>query len=286
MADPIYRGYDQHALDREYRLRERVPDFQRHFDHYDADSHAARERLTFSADLPYGDRPRQAIDLFPAAAPEAPLMVFIHGGYWQSFAKEKFEYLAPAFVEAGAAYAAVGYTLAPEVTIPEIVDEVRQAVVWLWRHGAEHGADPTRMVVAGHSAGGHLAAMMAATDWTAHGAPADLVKAVLPISGVFDLEPLRLSYQNEVLRLDEEQVRTASPIHLKPRLSGPVVLAVGAEETDEFLRQQSAFADAWSAAGAAVREVDMPGYHHFDVVDAFAAPDSPLHRTALDLLGL
>jgi arylformamidase len=289
MIDPIYRGYDQSALDREYRLRERVPDFQRFFDHYEADSAAVRERLTFAADLAYGERPRQRIDLFPAVdpgSPGAPLFVFIHGGYWQAFAKEAFEYLVPPFVEAGAAWAAVSYTLAPEATIPEIVDEVRAALVWLWRHGAEHGADPRRLVVCGHSAGGHLAAMMAATDWTAHGAPADLVKATLPISGLYDLEPLRLSYQNAVLGLDADQVRVASPIHHRPTTRGPVVLAVGGEETDEFRRQQADFKAAWQAAGAAMAEVAMPGFHHFDVIDALADPASPLHRTARDLLGL
>lgn len=286
MGTPIYRGYDQEGLDREYRLRERVPTFQQFFDHYEADSKATRERLTFATDLAYGDRPRQRLDLFPAAGPNAPLFVFIHGGYWQTFDKESFEYLAPPFVQAGAAYAAIGYSLAPEVTIEQIVDEVRQAVLWLWRHGAEHGADPGRMVISGHSAGGHLAAMMAATDFSTHGAPDDLVKATLPISGIFDLEPLRLSYQNEVLQLDPAQVRSASPIHLRPVSRGPVVLAVGDEETDEFQRQQAEFKATWQGAGAAMAEVAMPGYHHFNVVDALGDPASPLHRTALDLLGL
>ena len=282
---------DRDEIDRQLNLRARWPEHHEYFERWARDSVAARARLEARLDLAYGDTDGQALDLFPVSAGSgpAPLLVFLHGGYWQSLDKGDFSYLAPAFVEAGIAFAALNYDLAPKVGVDEIVAETRAALVWLARHGKEHGVDPSRIFVAGHSAGGHLALMALVTDWQAvagagSGVPADLVKGACAVSGVYELEPLRLSYHQEVLRLDPETVRTMSPLRSLPDRAGPLVCGVGSEETAEFLRQQDELVAAWRDRGLDARVVELPGLHHFSAVDALGDARHPLFRAARALV--
>ena len=283
----IFRNYDQAALDRELNLRARWPEHPEFFERWARDSAAVRERLPARLDLAYGETPAEALDLFPVTTTTAaPLLAFVHGGYWQGLDKGDYSYLAPAFVEAGVAFASLNYGLAPDHTIGRMIDQVRRALVWLFRHTAGHGIDPARIVVAGHSAGGHLAAMALSADWRAYGEdlPHDLLAGGCAISGLYDLEPIRLSYHNKVLNIAPEEVRPWSPLHCLPRQAGPLLLAVGAQETDEFLRQQAEYAVAWSVRGLHVSEVAMPGLNHFSAVDALADRDHALHEAVQHLL--
>lgn len=290
MAQALYRGMDQVELDRQLNLRARWPEHEMYFARWAQDSAAARARLNGHLDLTYGPSPGQKLDLFPistgAAGPPAPVLAFIHGGYWQGLDKGDFSYLAPAFVESGIAFASLNYDLAPAVSVPEIVGQIGAALIWLYRNVAAYGADPGRMFVAGHSAGGHLAVMTLVTDWSALAAhlPADLVKGGCSVSGVYELEPLRLSYHQAVLGLDPTAVETMSPQRRIPSSAGPLVCAVGAQETEEFLRQQTEFVTAWRAAGLDARVVDLADRHHFNAVDALGEPDHPLFAAVRDLV--
>src|SRR5512145_2441896 len=271
MTTPVYRGYDQAALDAQYNLRARVPEHPEHFRRWAEAGAEARARLDGHLDQPYGDDPKQRLDYFPAAENGAPLLAFIHGGYWQALDKSDFSYPAPAWVERGVSFASINYPLAPEAGIPEILDSCRAAVLWLWHNASALGADRKRIFLAGHSAGGHLATLLLATDWTSFGAlPADLVKAGCSVSGVYDLEPIRLSYQNPVLKLDAATARAMSPIHARPPQDRPLLVAVGGAETAEFLRQQQAFAEGWSAAGARLDQLLLDGLNHYQAVDCLA----------------
>ena len=211
MSEYLYRGMDREEIDRQLNLRARWPEHEEYFARWARESAKARARLEARLDLAYGASEGRRLDIFPVpAAPRpAPLMAFLHGGYWQSLDKGDFSYLAPAYVEAGIAFASLNYDLAPKVGVGEIVAQTRAALLWLARNGTEHGVDPERIFVAGHSAGGHLAVMALMTDWPAEagaagGIPADLVKGACSVSGVYDLEPLRLSYHQEILGLDPE----------------------------------------------------------------------------------
>ena len=215
-----------------------------------------------------------------------PLLVFIHGGYWQSRDRKDFSFVAERLVEAGAAVALVGYDLAPAVDMDTIVGQIRDAIAWLHRYADAHGFDPERICLAGHSAGGHLAAMALATDWTASGLPADLIKGVCAISGVFDLEPIRLCYLNEVLRLDAGQARRNSPVLLPPRARCPVMLTVGERETEAFHRQSNAYADALRRADLACELVVQPDLDHFAIVMAMTDAANPAVRAISAWLGL
>jgi arylformamidase len=276
------------ALDAGYNLRARHPDHEAFFQAYAAASRQARDRAPWR-EFAYGPHPRQRITLFPAApgaggggAP--PLLAFLHGGYWQAMSRQDFEFPGPAFADRGIAYAAVGYALCPQVSMPTLVEQVRKAVAWLYDHAAGLGIDGERIFLAGHSAGGHLAAALASTDWPAHGHPAGLVKGATAISGLFDLEPIRRCYLNEVLALDADTARALSPIHSLPRPPAPaLLLSVGGRETAAFHDQQARYHDAWAGAGHAVRTVAMPAHHHFDIVQAFADPTSPLFQAVADL---
>jgi arylformamidase len=276
---------DRATLDANYNLRAAVPQFQDYFDRYDAVSEAFRARRPGRPDLAYGDTPRQAIDLFLPEAADPPLLAFIHGGYWQSQDRKRFSFVAGPLVEAGAAVAMVGYDLAPAVDMDAIVGQIRQALAWLHRQAAGHGFDGRRIHLAGHSAGGHLAAMALATDWAAAGLPADLVKGICPISGVFDLEPIRRCYLNDVVGLDPDQARRNSPLHL-PAGRCPVVVAVGERETTAFHEQSRAYDEHLRRAGVASRLVVVPGADHFAIVMAMAESDSPVTRAILDQMGL
>lgn len=274
----VYRDFDQAALDAQYDMRRAVPDHQAFFDRYAADSAAVRARLPGRIDARYGDHPLDTMDVFPAAHAHgpAPALVFIHGGYWFAFDKHYFSYPAPAWTERGVAFASINYPLCPHVSMDELVAHVRASIRWLADNAAGFGIDPGRIFVTGHSAGGHLTAMALCDP----DRPAGVVGG-LSISGLFDLEPIRLSYLNQHLRLDEGQAARNSPLRLLPGAAPEQLFCVGGAETPEFHRQQAEYHAAWTARGLPGGVVEAPGAHHFSVVDGLADPGSAMFRAVL-----
>jgi arylformamidase len=229
------------------------------------------------------------VDVFPAAGPNpGPVHVFFHGGYWKMNHKHEFGFVANPFVASGAAVVVVEYALIPTVDMAELVRQSRAAMAWVWRNAASFGGDAGRIHVSGHSAGGHLTAMMMATDWPAFepGLPADLVKTGCAISGIYDLEPIRLCFMNEELHFTPEQVASYSPVLLEPRGGGTLLLPVGAMEGNEFIRQSEDLAAAWSAKGIDARAWIMPGHHHFSIINQYIDANSELSVAARRQMGL
>ena len=280
----LYRDYDQAGLDAQYNLRLRHPEFQDQFDAWVKQSAASRQRLDARLDLSYGPSAAETLDVFlPTKADGAAVHVFIHGGYWQSLEKHDFSFVADGLVAAGAIVVVVNYALAPHVDMDEIVRQNRAAVAWTRRHAGDFGGDAERLYVSGHSAGGHLTAMLLATDWPAFDSlPVDTVKGGLAISGLFDLEPIRLCYLNDVLGMDAETAARLSPIDMKPG-SGSCMVAVGG---DEFLRQSSDFAERWRRAGGSVEEMVTSGHNHFTIMNELADADGALCVAARRQMGL
>jgi len=211
--------------------------------------------------------------------------VFIHGGYWQRNDKSGSSYVAGPLVAAGAVSVVINYPLIPTVSMDQVVASCRAAVGWVYRNATSFGGDPGRISVSGHSAGGHLAAMLLATDWTALGLPADVVKAAVGVSGLYDLEPVRLCFVNEVMQLDEGAVGRNSPALLPAPRSGRLLLTVGSTEGPEFHRQVDALAGAWRPTGLLVAVLDLPGEDHFSMAAQLGDPASVLTRAVVALLG-
>ena len=277
---PTDRFDDRVALDAQYNLRAAVPEHPQYLARWARDSAAVRERLACRPDLRYGRSEAERLNFFPAPGNRAPLLAFVHGGYWQALDARDFDYLAPAYADYGIAYASLNYGLAPSVELDRIVTHCRAALAWLWRQADRFGLDRDRFYLAGHSAGGHLAVMMMLTDWPAFDPelPADLVKGGCAVSGVFDLEPVRHTYLNDVLGLDTAAAGRLSPIRLLDDRAdpGPLILAVGDAETEAFRRQQADFAAAWRGRGFGCQIVALPDRHHFSAVDALGEPGHPL----------
>jgi arylformamidase len=279
-------GSEGAFAEREYNLRAAFPDHTQWFARWAADSERARGSLRSIRDLRYGAGAKQTLDLFPAERPRGALL-FIHGGYWRALDKDDHSFVAPPFVAEGIGVAVVNYDLCPAVRIGDIVEECREAVDWLVREGAGHGVPARRLVVAGHSAGGHLTAMMFATDWQARGASAQPIAGGVSISGVFDLAPLVDVSFNSDLRLDAQSARDVSPIRVDPRVRAPLLLAAGADETPEFIRQSRNLWERWPRcrpAGSAAPLL-VPDKHHFSVLTEFSDPRSELFVTAIGLFG-
>ncbi|WP_341701850.1 alpha/beta hydrolase [Ferrovibrio sp.] len=280
---------DRETLDRLYNNRAAVPNHQQDIDRWEAASRLTRERALCRLDLPYGAHPRESFDLFTTAEPNRPLLVFIHGGYWQALDKSWFSFVADGFTMPAAGglanVAVLNYPLAPEADMDRIVASIRRALVWLWREAAPLGFDPNRIYVTGHSAGGHLTAIAALTDWTAQdgAAPVDLVKGGVAISGLYDLLPIRSCYLNDRLRMTGPVAIRNSPQFMLPFHHGglpPLAFAVGSDETAAFHGQQHDFVKAYAERGGQVTEVTAPGMHHFSIVHELARPDSQI-RSAL-----
>ena len=287
----IASDWNPQWLDSMYNNRLLVPGYAAHFARWAKESESARQQLPCQLDLAYGDQAGESLDIFPASGTSpvqgAPVLVFIHGGYWRSLDKADHSFIAPAFTRAGACVVVLNYALCPAVTIPEIVLQMVKALAWTWRHIAAHGGDPARITMAGHSAGGHLAVMLLACDWPAHAPdlPQALVKNALSISGLYDLEPIRQTPFLRDLQLTPEQVKQASPVLLPRPTQGTLYSVAGGDESEEFLRQNRLIQQAWGAETVPVCE-SLPGLNHFSVLEALIAPGHRLHQLALELLGL
>lgn len=233
-------------------------------------------------DRAYGPRQRERIDLFVPDRPGLhPCLAFIHGGFWQEGSKAGSGFAAPSLAVAGWACAGLGYTLTPDMRLREIVQEAAAAVLWLQREAPLYGLDPERIVVAGHSAGGHLAAALVA-GLGGEAAAAGVSGAVL-VSGVYDLAPVAASYVNDLARIDEAEVRELSPLFARPLRDVPVHLVVGADEPEAFQRQSDALCAAWRPHLSHLTLARVAGRDHFDVLDELADPASPTFRTLLEM---
>lgn len=273
--------------DAQYNNRARVPEAAPILARWTEASALARQGLRGEIDVPYGDSAAERLDVFAADRAGAPVLVFVHGGWWRALDKADHSFIAPAFVKAGAMVVVPNYALCPAVGIEEIALQTTRALAWTWRHAASYGGDPSRIVVAGHSAGGHLAAMLLACRWKTVGEdlPPRLVTGALSISGVFDLEPLRLApYLQVDLRLTPASVRRLSPAFF-PRPRGPLYAVVGGDESDEHLRQNRLIRDQWGPSTVPVCET-IVARNHFDILHDFVDPGMRLHALGLRLLGI
>jgi arylformamidase len=278
---------DSAFLSREYNNRELFPDHPRHFARWQETSARARQTMTCYRDRAYGASPGETLDIFPARKGDGSALMFIHGGYWRSLDKSDFSFLAPAWVDAGVSLVVVNYDLCPKVSIERIVQQMLAASVWLYRHAEQYGMDEERLFVSGHSAGGHLAAMMLAALWPVidPGLPKDLYKGAVAISGVYDLRPLvQVDWLSGDLRLDEDAALKVSPAFLPPATRAPLALAVGGLESSEFKRQNALLAQRWKPVLSG--GIPMPGRDHFTVVDGLGEPDSALFAGAKRMMRL
>jgi acetyl esterase/lipase len=272
----LYRGMDKAALDAAYDNRAAVPGSPEIVARWQKLSAEFRRARPQHLDLRYGPDERNRIDYF-AARHGGPVLAFIHGGYWQMREKESFSFLAAGPLAHGINVALIGYTLAPEKRLDGIVAETRAATGWLRDNLAKYGGDPARLFVSGWSAGGHLTAMALAEPGVAGG---------LAISGIYDLEPIRLNYLNEKLGLDEAESRRNSPLLHLPKRSPPLVVAYGGAELPELRRQSEEFARARAEAGLPGRAAPLHGLDHFSILEELARPDGAVTALARELIGV
>jgi len=275
-AEPLTAEFGE----REYNNRALVPEHPKFFERWERDSAFVRSTLPGRLDLAYGPDPRHRVDLFPAVGSDR-LLVFFHGGYWRGFDKRMFSWLAASWVAAGVSVALANYRLCPAVGIPDVVDDALDALDWIAANAPRHGAGAARIVVAGHSAGGHLvAAIFAAPPSRLRLDPARIAGGVA-ISGLVHFEPLLHYSANADLRLDAASARRLD-LHDRPAtIRAPLVVAVGAGESAEFRRQSRLLAEAWKPQLRALQV--LPGLNHFSVLEAFAERGQPIHDAALGL---
>ena len=281
----IYQNYTQQELDHQYNAQATVGDITPFIETYIQDSAAARAGLAYQDGLAYGPGPEETLDLFPAGK-KAPLLVFIHGGYWRMLSKNESSFMAENMVDNGAAIAAVNYTLRPHATLDDIVAEVRRSISWLYHNGSDYDVDPERIYIAGSSAGGHLAGMVVSTGWhECFNLPSDVIKGGMLLSGLYDLEPVALSNANEWMELDPEAARRNSPVHFLPESGCPLIISYGGSETAEFKRQSEDYAGQWQAAGFELDCFELTERNHFDIPLELGIKGSVLSQKMLNLIG-
>jgi arylformamidase len=283
----VYRDYTQDELNVQYSARGTAPDGDVYRDFISENSARVREEMDCRLDVPYGPTPGEVVNVFPAENPGSPIVYFIHGGYWRSSSQKDVDLYAEALVPAGCAYVTVNYLLAPEATIDEVVRQCRAGLAWAYNNAASFNGDPNNVHVVGRSAGGHLTGMMLADGWREEfGLPDDLIKSACALSGLFDLEPVRLSNVNEWVKLDKEAADRNSPVHHMPKIPCPIIIAWGENETDEFKRQSDLYRIAWQSRGWPCQTMEFAGKHHFASMPDLMYPDEECTKALLTQIGI
>lgn len=279
--------YTIEELDLQYNARATVDDatiYMREYGELTADS---KKRLLCLEGIPYSNKQEETMDIYPSGSENAPVFVFIHGGYWRALSKNDSGFMAPAFTEAGAMVIALDYALAPAVTLDEIVNQVRTALVWIHRNIRRYGGDPDRIYVCGSSAGGHLVGMLLQDGWhEIYGAPPSLLKGAVSISGLFDLRPLVGTHINEWLRLELSDAERNSPMLRLGTFPCPLVVAVAEKDTSEFKQQSMLYAEKWREKGNEILSMEIPDTNHFDILFDLMKSDSSLFIAIASLMKL
>ncbi|APW44267.1 alpha/beta hydrolase [Rhodoferax saidenbachensis] len=288
MSTPIYRDFTTQAqIDAQYNPSMGLADPNAPGAHYGAQADKARSTLRSHLDVPFGPTVHETLDIFPADKPNAPVFVFIHGGYWRAFQSKHFHGVALGLQARGITTVVINYALCPFVTIDEITRQARAAVAWTVRNIAQYGGDPTRIAIGGHSAGGHLTAMCLQTEWQRdYGLAQDPLKAAVLVSGLYDLQPLRYSYLQPMIQLDDGIVQRNSPAFLVRKSDTPVWITWGGAESPEFARQAQIYHDAWTAAGNRAELSAIPDADHFTAIHGFEQAHSPLCNWLAGKLGI
>jgi arylformamidase len=277
---------DPAALDKLYNNRLLVPECMDILQSWTQDSAIVRQSVDCKLDVAYGQSDSEKLDIFPSKAKSAPVLIFIHGGYWRSLDKADQSFLAPAFNLQGSCVVIPNYSLCPAVTVSDIVLQLVKAVAWVYKNIDKYGGDPKRITVAGHSAGGHLVAMLLSCLWQIYdkNLPKDVVKSALSISGLFEMEtPMHSPYLQDSLHLTTAEVKRISPAWMPAPKQGRLYSVVGGDESPEFLRHNQLIQTVWGKQAVPVSE-QLPGLNHFTVLESLCQPESRLHQLAQELL--
>lgn len=278
---PVYKHYSQEELDLQYNNRYHVPDFETSLTGWETLSRQAEKKYRVIKDIPYGSVSRESLDVIPSPTPGSKTLIFIHGGYWQMFDKSSFHFVAGAFAKYGITTVILNYPLAPTASIDQIVLSCSKAVHWLKKNLHQLNGNPEQMYVVGHSAGGHLAAMlMIANGNDCH----SLLRGVVSISGLFNLIPIQLSRINSALQMDVATATRNSPAREEPGAFGSLLIAVGSAETDEFKDQSRELYAHWKGRMNSIELLEIKGLNHFSILDSLHAVDSLLHKAVCDFL--
>ncbi len=290
LQEKSVQNLDGQWLDSQYQNSKLVPNMAEYVAKWISDSEAAREVPDCKLDISYGDSPRQKLDIFPASEPDAPVLIFIHGGFWRAMSKSESSFVGPAFTSHGVCVVVPDYDLCPgtkdkPITISDITMQMVKAVAWVHKNIRKYGGNPKRITVAGHSAGGHLTSMLATCNWSAYdrSLPDNVMRNGLAISPLNDLIPIKYTPFIADLNISEEESLRASPAFLPKPKNMVLFSVVGAKESDEFIRQNTLTQKAWGTDVVPVCEA-LPGHNHFSILTALTTHGDPLHHYALDLL--
>ena len=286
MSEFVYKGFRKEEMERHFEPRTAVPDHQRWSDEREAASQENRKRLKFTPNIPYGNSPRQVIDIFPAEKPNAPVLVYVHGGYWIRGGKDNNSHFVDLFAKAGITVALVEYDLCPEVSVTDIVRQVRSAIAWVYKNISSYGGDPAKLFICGLSAGGHLVTMALAHDWEKEGLPRHIIKGCVAISGVYDLDAVLHVSVNEQIRLNPQTVRENSPLVHPPLPNAPLVVVVGGGEPEGWKQMSRDLYELSKKKGVNCEYLEVPKANHFTLSSHLADPKSLITRTIFNQIGL
>ena len=275
----IYKQYDQQSLDQQYNNRLNAPDHEYHLQQWELVNRQTEKKYPVHKDMAYGELEREKLDIFPSDQPNAKTLVFIHGGYWYKNGPSDVYLVAEAYRAYGVTIVLIGYPLMPDHPLDQLVASCRKAIAWLHQNIFRFNGNPHQLYVAGHSAGGHLASMMMATNWPQSDStlPNNIISGVCAISGLYNLLPVQLSYVNEILKMDQATVIRNSPVQLSPETPCPLILAVGGEETAEYKAQSGELFNRWTEKGADVQLIEVMRTNHFSILTSLLDESSQLH---------
>jgi arylformamidase len=284
----IYKHYTQATLDHQYNNRLNAPDHEYHLQQWELVNRETEKKYKLQKNIPYGEGERETLDIFPSEKSIAKTLVFIHGGYWYKNGPFDVYLIAEAFRAYGITIVLISYPLMPEYSMDQLVLSCRKAIGWLHQNLSQYNGDPEQIYIAGHSAGGHLAAMMMATNWPEFdpSISAGTIKGICAISGLYNLLPVQLCYVNDTLKMDKETATRNSPVQLSPHKSCPLILAVGGEETAEYKEQSRELYDEWTAKGADVQYLEIADTNHFSVLTSLLDHSSVLHKTFFRMMNM